>query len=221
MNKANVDNIKKTIIKTWKNAWFHLKKSFWKYWLFYFIIFIIAYLITVLTNPNIKELILGLDENLKDDVSGEGYWRSTFFLFKNNWLVCLQILILAFIPIRYLYTLPLISTSAMIGVTLYLVQQVNLNVLYTFGLGFLPHAILELTTFILAACYGSSINKVIIGRLTNLFRKIKKITPSFRRHLKEAFIAFILVITPCIFIAAFIEGFISKFLLNIIVNFSN
>src|SRR5699024_9122961 len=138
MNKANVDNIKKTIIKAWKNAWFHLKKSFWKYWLFYFIIFIIAYLITVLINPNIKELILGLDENFKDDVSREGYWGSTIFLFKNNWLVCLQILILSFIPNRYVYTLPLISTSAMIGVTLYLVQQVNLNVLYTFGLGFLP-----------------------------------------------------------------------------------
>lgn len=214
MKKQNINHIKKTITNTWKSAWVHLKKSFWKYWSLYAIVLIVAYLITVLTNPNMKELILGLDENFNNDVSGEGYWDHTIFLFKNNWFVCLQILLLAFIPIRFLYTLPLISTSAVIGVAVYLVQQADLNVLQTFGLGFLPHAILELTTFILVASYGSSINKILVGKIKNIFRKHKKTFPPFRDHLKEAFLVFTLVITPCIFAAAFIEGFISRYLLH-------
>jgi stage II sporulation protein M len=158
--------------------------------------------------------IQGKWSSSEEQTSGNSYWESTVFLFKNNWLVCLQILLLSFIPIRFSYTIPLITSSAVIGIALYLVQQVDLNVLHTFGLGFLPHAILELTTFILAACYGSSINKILIGRMTNFSRKGKKVIPSFRKQLKEAFIAFIWVITPCIFMAAFIEGFISRFLLN-------
>ncbi|WP_167832241.1 stage II sporulation protein M [Mesobacillus selenatarsenatis] len=209
-----IDYVITTSIKNWKNAWLHVKTSFWKYWFFYFIIVVMAYLITSYINPDMKELLSGLDENFKEDDPGKGYWETTLFLFKNNWLVCLQILVLAFIPIRYLYILPLISTCAMIGMTLYLVQQVDLNVVHTFGFGFLPHAILELTTFMLAAIYGNKLNKTIVTRLTNTFRKVKKSTTSFRLHLKEAFSTFILIITPCIFIAAFIEGFVSKFLLT-------
>ncbi|CAM3881907.1 stage II sporulation protein M [Mesobacillus thioparans] len=211
---AIVDSIKTTSIQTWKHAWLHIKRSFWKYWFLYFIVFVMAYLITLFINPNLKELLSGLDENFKEDAPGKGYWETTLFLFKNNWLVCLQILILAIIPIRHLYILPLITTSAMIGMTLYLVQQVDLNVLHTFGFGFLPHAILELTIFMLAAIYGNALNKSIVTRLTNTFRKNKKGTSPFRLHFKEAFSAFIFVITPCIFIAAFIEGFVSKFSLT-------
>ncbi|WP_102261110.1 stage II sporulation protein M [Mesobacillus jeotgali] len=209
-----VDYVKTTSIKTWENAWLQLKRSFRKYWFFYFIIFVMAYLITSYINPDMKELLSDLDKNFKEDAPEKGYWETTLFLFKNNWLVCLQILMLSFIPIRHLYVLPLISTCAMIGMTLYLVQQVELNILHTFGLGFLPHAILELTTFMLAAIYANTLNKTIVTRLTNAFRKVKKSTTPFRFHLKEAFSAFIFVITPCIFIAAFIEGFISKFLLT-------
>ncbi|MGV2941533.1 stage II sporulation protein M [Mesobacillus sp. LC4] len=209
-----VDYVITTSNKHWKSAWLHIKRSFWKYWFFYFIIFLMAYLITSYINPDMKELLSGLDGNFKEGVPKKGYWETTLFLFKNNWLVCLQILVLAFIPIRHVYILPLISTCAMIGMTLYLAQQVDLNVLHTFGFGFLPHAILELTTFMLAAIYGNKLNKTIVTRLTNSFRKVKKSTTSFRLHLKEAFSAFILIITPCIFIAAFIEGFVSKFLLT-------
>lgn len=202
------------MIQTWKSAWMRLKKSFWKYGLLYVIVFIISYLITSLANPNMEELAHGLDESINGGTSVDGYWEYTVFLFKNNWIVCLQILLLSCIPIRFLYTLPLITTSALIGVTVFLVQQTHLNVLQTFGLGFLPHAILELTTFILAACYGSLMNRVVIRKIKNVFRKSKKIVPSFRKHVKEAFIGFILVITPCIFIAAIIEGFLSRFLLE-------
>ncbi|NGY88704.1 stage II sporulation protein M [Bacillus megaterium] len=121
---------------------------------------------------------------------------------------------MSFVPIPFLYAYSLILTNALIGIVVFLTQKSGLSLVHTIFAGLLPHSVLEISTFILAIYYGRKINKIIIGKIRNMFRSEKKNVPQLWRQVKETLIVFICVITPAIFLAAFIEGYLSRFLLN-------
>jgi stage II sporulation protein M len=205
-----------------KNIWKQSRKAFWRYWLVVFITIIVAYLATYLTlhflNIDIKKLFSEFGKVSKLDhvaTDKDNYWQGTIHLFKNNWIVCLQIFGLSFIPIPFLYNISLIVSSVALGVVIGLAQKVGMNLFSTIVLGVLPHSILELSLFIITALYAGKINQIIIRKLMNKLRRKKKAVPLLWEHLKETFIVFLIVITPFIFIAAFIEGYITRFLLNL------
>ncbi|MEM4992591.1 stage II sporulation protein M [Priestia sp. SB1] len=189
-------------------------KTLWKWWVASFAIIVVAYLITYLVDPDVKKTMNGIRNALSGTGGKESYWEGTFTIFKNNWGVCLQVLILSFIPIPFLYTYSLILTNALIGVVVYLSQKAGLGLIHTILAGLLPHAVLEISTFILAIYYGRKINKIIIGKITNKLRSKNKDVPQLWKQVKETLIIFVCVITPAIFLAAFIEGYLSRFLLN-------
>lgn len=149
-----------------------------------------------------------------DTFKNSSYWQDSLALFKHNWEVCAKILIIAIIPIPFLYSLSVLLTGASIGIALALIQQVGYNVFKAFFLGILPHSVLELSVFIVCAILAGKLNKLIIGNIANLFRKNKKELPSFWTQVKEVVLVFIIIVTPGIFIAGLIEGFISQYLLN-------
>jgi len=204
-----------------KTIWSENKKSFFKYWLVIVITMIVAYAAMYITlhvfNLDIKKAIQGfkdstnIDSAVKENTS---YWQGSLALFKNNWLVCVQILAISFLPIPFLYHLSVILTSASVGVILAIGQKAGMNIYEAFFLGILPHSILELSVFIFSALYARKINVLILGNIANLFRKNKKTLPSFWRQLKETFMVFLIIITPGIFIAALIEGYVTRFLFN-------
>jgi len=168
-------------------------------------------------NLDIKKAIQGFKDstNIHSTASGKAsYWQGTVELFKNNWLVCVQIIALSFLPIPFLYHLSVILTSASVGVILAIGQKAGMNIYEAFFLGILPHSVLELSVFIFSALYARKINSLILGNIANLFRKSKKTLPSFWRQLKDTFIVFVIFITPGIFIAALIEGYITRFLFD-------
>lgn len=218
MNKGKpLFEIEVNLLKgTWKDS----KKTFWRYWLVIFITIIVAYLTTYLAmyflNLEPKKIVSDIGKVGIDSVSNdkESYWEGTVGIFKNNWITCLQILILSFIPVPFLYSILLLGTSAVLGVAIGLAQKVGMNLFSTIFLGVLPHSILELSVFILATIYGGKINLTIRWKIMNLIRRNKKVLPSVREYLKETFIVFIFVITPFIFISAFIEGYITRYLFN-------
>jgi len=149
-----------------------------------------------------------------DSLENSSYWQDSLGLFKHNWEVCAKILIIALIPIPFLYSLSVLLTGASIGVALALVQQSGYNVFKAFFLGILPHSVLELSVFIVCAIFAGKINKLVLGNIANLFRKNKKELPSFWAQVKEVVLVFFILVTPGIFIAGLIEGFISQYLLN-------
>ncbi|WP_028401181.1 stage II sporulation protein M [Ectobacillus panaciterrae] len=213
MNKVN--SLLEKEVHLLRNTWQHSKKTFWRYWLATLIIIIITYLIASLLHLDAKKFVQGLDKFSSDTTSNkESYWQGTILLFKNNWTVCFQILILSLVPVPFLYTLSLTLTSAITGVVIYLSQKVGMSLFSTIVLGLLPHSILELSVFIITSCYGGKINQIIRGKIMNTFRHDKKNVLSLWEHLKKTCIVFMFVITPFIFIAAFIEGYITRFLLN-------
>lgn len=198
-------------------TWQQSKKSFWRYWIFSLTVIIVAYLILLFLQVDIKEIVTELEKSnpaLKEDKTAQSYWEGTLHIFNNNWIVCLQILLFSFIPIPFLNTLSLILSTATLGVVLYASQQVEMNIFKTVILGLLPHSILEISVFILATFYGEKMNKQIREKIKSKLFRIEKKGSSLRKQLKETMTVFILVVTPFIFIAAIIEGYITRFLLN-------
>lgn len=176
---------------------------------------VVAYLITYFVDPDVKKAMNEIRNGLSISTDKkEGYWEGTFKIFKNNWEVCLQVILFSFIPIPFLYAISLVSTTALVGIVIFLSQKAGLNLVHTIVAGLLPHAVLEISTFILAMYYGGKINKIIIGKVLNKMRSNKKQIPLLWKQLKETFVIFICVITPAIFLAAFIEGYLTRFLLN-------
>jgi len=204
-----------------KGIWTNHSKSFIRYWIFVFSLVVLSYLIMYVSleffGVDVKKFAKGFTESssLKNaPIDKDSYWKGTVMLFKNNWTVCLQIVIISFIPIRFLYNLSLITSSVGLGIALGLAQKLGMNMFEGIVLGVLPHSILELSVFIVTAIYANKINKIIVGKILNLFRRDKKSFPSLWESIKETFFVFIFAITPLIFIAAFIEGYVTRFLFN-------
>ncbi len=202
----------KRYLNNYKKVWEQSKTLFWRYWLFILIVIFITYLLSYFLHLNPKKTVQSLGDFSGNAANDTGYWQGTIQIFKNNWVACLQIIILSFIPIPFFYTIILLLTSAAIGIVLYLSQLAGLNMFQTIVVGLLPHCLLELSVYIITIYYGSKINQIIIGKLLNKFRRNKKIVQQLRITLKEVISIFILVISPLIFLSAFIEGYITRYL---------
>lgn len=213
-NLSFINRVKNLFTSTWVD----IKKGFITYWIFSIVIIASTLLVLLLLDPDIENMLEYLNNSFDTgiDPDEDTYWQATIVILKNNWLVCVQILLLSFIPIPFIYTLNLVASTIPIGLVFYLLQKVGGNAFDAFFLGFLPHAIFELSVFILIVCYAEKINKIIRRKITNLFRKSKKPVLSFKESIKETLKIFILIATPLVILAAFVEGYISRFLLTLI-----
>jgi len=203
-----------------KDVWNRDKKKIGYYWIGAIVAAILGYLVLYLIlhvqHSDIKDVL----EKIRGKNSGantsskETYWGGTLHLLQNNWIVCLQIMILGLIPIPFFYHLSLLRSTAIIGIFLCVGNELGLNIWKSLFLGILPHGILEITVFIITTIYAGRVNHVIVRWLTNLFRraKKKKPCPPFWKTVKQAMLVFIFVVTPLIAIAAFIEGYVTRFL---------
>lgn len=81
------------------------------------------------------------------------------------------------------------------------------SVINTFIFNFLPHALIELTGFVYSIAIGSFINQNI---LTKIFFRRKKDSEPIGKLMKQSLRSYIFVVIPLLFIAAFIEGFITS-----------
>jgi stage II sporulation protein M len=164
-----------------KQIWAKHIKSFRRYWVFILVTILIGYLGMYLAlhflDIDLKNAATGFGKVTKMDSiisDKDSYWVGAIQIFKNNWKVCLQILILSFIPIPFLYNVPIIGSSLLLGVALGLFQKTGMNMFEGVAFGVLPHSILELSVFIIASIFGGKINQIIVGKILNKFRRNKK-----------------------------------------------
>jgi stage II sporulation protein M len=85
-----------------------------------------------------------------------------------------------------------------------------------FVLGVLPHGIIEISVYILSACIATRFQKLWMNKIKNLFRRkaSKKPLESLSLMLRQICGQFFFVLLPALVIAAFIEAYLSKYLLD-------
>lgn len=146
-------------------------------------------------------------------------------IFCNNaFIMPLASLIIALIPIPYLYMIPSISTIFSLSMAIGIQFAYKFNEGTVLLLGILPHGLLEIYIMSVLLALLFVINKYIRNSLVNLFKKNKTYLPKFLNLITSICKCYLLVMLPLTFVCALIEVFITpnwyQFLKNILIWFS-
>ncbi|WP_263704718.1 stage II sporulation protein M, partial [Bacillus thuringiensis] len=105
---------------------------------------VIATIITLVINPNLKEIIEGIGNRLPDQVKkSEGIEKVWSYIVNNGFIVPLQMFILALLPIQFLYAIHIILTSSLLGVVFGIVLQSDVQTGLGMIISTLPHSLFE------------------------------------------------------------------------------
>lgn len=143
-------------------------------------------------------------------------------IFCNNaFIMPLTSLIIALIPIPYLYLIPAISTIFSLSMAIGIQFAYKFNEGTVLLLGILPHGLLEIYIISILLSLLFALNKYIRNSLVNLFKKNKTYLPKFLNVITSICKCYLLVMLPLTFICALIEVFITpnwyQFLKNILI----
>lgn len=176
---------------------------------------LISGIITYIVNPNI-EIIKNIQGLPEDKQRAEGLEKVWQYIINNGFKVPLQMLILSIIPIPFLYSANLISTSILTGFVFTLLIRVDLH-LGLIGVGSsIPHTVIELLSYAVFAAALYLLNKSIIRTISNLFRKNKKTKISILKSIVTVAKVYILLVLPLSIIVAFLETYFTNFLMDLL-----
>jgi len=176
---------------------------------------IIATIITYIINPDLKEVMGGLENRLPDQVKeSTGIDKVWSYVVNNGFTVPLQMFILALIPIQFLYVINIISTVSLPGVAFGLVLQVNFRKGFDIIISSIPHFIFEVFALCLLAAVLFELNQVVRVKIRNLFKKDKE-GISFIKKLLETIRTYAIFVLPTIIAAAFLETYIADIIFNL------
>lgn len=199
----------------------HIKKQdFWKRVSYFFIfsitVMIIAFIITLLINPSIEGILNYLGERTPESVDeAEGMNKVWEYILNNGLMVPLQMLLLSLIPIPFLYTLNIISTSILPGIALGIGYQISMSDGISITISATPHIIVELFGYAVLAAVLMKLNQSIYRGILNIMSKKKKHRPPFLTAAVNVFSTYIIMVLPIIIIAAFIEEYVSNWIMQL------
>lgn len=119
-------------------------------------------------------------------------------------------LLLALIPIPFLYTLNLIVLLIIPGILFSFFIHFDTYKGLTNLIAYIPHYTLEIMSFCIFISGLYMLNKSIIRKITNLFRKEKKQNYPFKISLFNLFVCL-----PLVILAAFTETYVADMLSNL------
>ncbi|KKE77531.1 stage II sporulation protein M [Oceanobacillus caeni] len=175
----------------------------------------VATVITYIINPDLKEITEGIGNNLPDQVKeSNGIKKVWSFIVNNGFMVPLQMLILASIPIQFLYLLNIISTVSLPGILFGIALKAN----FKKGLGIIistiPHYIFEVYAFCLLAAVLFELNQVVRVKIRSVF-KADEVETSLIMKVLETIKIYFLLILPIIIMAAFLETYIADIIFSL------
>lgn len=142
----------------------------------------------------------------------EKVWR----YFTNNGLkVPLQMFMLAFIPIPFLYTLNLILTEIVMGIVIGMSLRLDMTLGSQLILASLPHYLIETLSYCILAVFLYELNKLIRAKLRAFFKRM----PSKGSFLQQLFIVisvFVCLFIPLIILAALLETYATDFIFSVL-----
>lgn len=195
-------------------------QSFWKRMSYFFIfsitIIIIAFIITLIINPSIEGILNNLGERTPESVAeAEGMNKVWEYTLNNGIIVPLQMLILSLIPIPFLYTLNIILTSIITGIALGIGYQISISDGISVTVSATPHIIVELFAYAVLAAVLMKLNQSIYRGILKIFRKENRYRVPLRTAIINVFSTYIIIVLPTIIIAAFIEEYVSNWIMQL------
>lgn len=199
------------------NVFKETKRHYGRAWLQFLIIGIIIGIATYVGLKVGKVDVMGIMERLLDmlggkekvnEMSTQSEHQTFIDIFSNNWLVCAQVIVFAFLPLP-LYLATFAINSAVLGMVAYIMGETGQGIFKSFVLGILPHGIIELPMIFLAIAIAMKVNNAVY----------KWIFSGGKNHqitieAKKALLQLICVLTPGMLLAGVIESYITPILLQ-------
>lgn len=186
-----------------------LSRSFFIYVI---IITVLAAVITYLINPDLKGTLGGISSKIPksmDQSTGLNLVRD--YIKNNGFVVPLQMLLFALIPIPFLYGLQPTITAAMPGILYGLILRYDLEKGFIVILSSLPHYFLELLGYCIFMALLYRLNSALYSRLYSKVLKSKK-RYQFNYELANTLKYFFILVLPVIIVAAFTETYVADFI---------
>lgn len=180
------------------------------------IIFLVTFILAIIFSPStetIKNLSKGIPSNVANAVGLEKVWE---YILNNGFKVPFQMLILAIIPIPFLYYLNIISTAIPPAIALGFVINYDIYRGTMVTISSIPHFFVEILAFCFVASGLVKVNQAIIRKITNLFRKNKKENLSLKLSIINLLKIYVFIALPLFVIAAFFENYLSKFIFDLL-----
>lgn len=180
------------------------------------IIFLVTFILAIIFSPStetIKNLSKGIPSNVANAVGLEKVWE---YILNNGFKVPFQMLILAIIPIPFLYYLNIISTAIPPAIALGFVINYDIYKGTMVTISSIPHFFVEILAFCFVASGLVKVNQAIIRKITNLFRKNKKENLSLKLSIINLLKIYVFIALPLFVIAAFFENYLSKFIFDLL-----
>lgn len=180
------------------------------------IIFLVTFILAIIFSPStetIKNLSKGIPSNVANAVGLEKVWE---YILNNGFKAPFQMLILAIIPIPFLYYLNIISTAIPPAIALGFVINYDIYKGTMVTISSIPHFFVEILAFCFVASGLVKVNQAIIRKITNLFRKNKKENLSLKLSIINLLKIYVFIALPLFVIAAFFENYLSKFIFDLL-----
>ncbi|MBY0223893.1 stage II sporulation protein M [Sporosarcina aquimarina] len=186
-----------------------------KFFIFAASITILAAIITYIINPDLKEVMKGIDSRASEQVKeATGVDKVWSYIVNNGFMVPFQMFILALIPIQFLYFLNIITTVSLPGILFGVALQSDFGKGFEIILSSLPHYVFEVFALCLLAAALFELNRVIRANIKNIFKK-DRLGLSFIKPFLATVRTYAFFVLPIIILAALLETYIADFLYNL------
>ncbi|QIH77110.1 stage II sporulation protein M [Macrococcoides canis] len=142
----------------------------------------------------------------------KGLDKVWMYIANNAFVVPLQMFILALLPVPFLYFLNVISASIITGIVFGFAIHVSPNFGWILVLSSTPHAVLEFLAICFVASGLFSLNRSIISKVSNFFRKEKRYGLSISEAMYNLIRVYVFIALPLFIIAAFAETYLTNFI---------
>lgn len=175
---------------------------------------VLSTIITFVINPDTKEVIDGIRNHTPSEINeSAGILKVWSYVTHNGFAVPFQMFLLALIPIQFLYSLNIVSTSALLGVAFGIALQIDTAKGTQLIISSIPHTIFEIFAYCILAAVLFELNQAIRGKLKNLWTKEKKEFSLIEKFLKTISI-YVVYVIPFIIAAAFLETYLADLILQ-------
>lgn len=178
---------------------------------------IAASIITYIINPDVKVVMEGINNRSSDQIKeSTGLDKVWAYVVNNGFMVPMQMFILAFIPIQFLYFINVISTTILTGVTFGLVLQLDFRKGFELIIASTPHVIFEVFAYCILAAVLFKLNQVVRVKLKSLYKKNNFQEPlSLIKKFLEVIRTYAVFVLPIIVVAGFLETYIPDIIINL------
>lgn len=186
-----------------------------KFFVFLSIITMLTTLITYILGfkLDITNIIYSIESN-KEISKVTGIQKVGAYIINNGFKAPLQMMLLAIIPIQFLYLLNVFIPSFIIGIAFGIVLQNDSVKGFQIIISSIPYSIVEVFAFCLLAAVLFELNQIVREKIKNIFKK-NKVKVSFISKVLEAIKIYALLVLPMMVIAAFLETYVADILFNL------